>query len=61
MNEIKQTVTKPEFPKLGFADPWGSAATAQGVRDNVAKNIKNLELSNDFYRTYTDPISYCSD
>ena len=38
-----------EFPKIG------SAATAQGVRDNVAKN-KKLELSNDFYRTYTDPL-----
>ena len=21
----------------------------------------DLELSNDFYRTYTDPINYCSD
>ena len=38
-----------EFPKLG------SAATAQGVRDNVAKN-KKLELSNDFSSTYTDPL-----
>ena len=38
-----------KFPKLG------SAATAQGVPDNVAKK-KKLELSNDFDRTYTDPL-----
>ena len=22
------------FPKLGYADPWGSGATAQGVRSD---------------------------
>ena len=27
----------------------------------MLQKIKKLELSTDFYRTYTDPINYCSD
>ena len=54
MEKLVMEIEHDQFFMREFAK-IGSAATAQGVRDNVAKN-KKLELSNDFYRTYTDPL-----
>ena len=39
-SSVSYSAPTTEFPKLGSVDLWGSAATAQGDRDNVANNKK---------------------